>query len=179
MFVGFACVLIAASQGFLTHMPPTFKAHFASTNESSGVFTQKKVLSGTENVFVSSGTWRIRPGKDFVWRITEPFDSVFIATPEKYVYSNEDEVVKRNLDDLQGFSRIAKIAQGDFAAFFDAFDAMYKEEDSGVFHMLAKPRERRLKKALERVDLDGNLDDWVLRAVFTSGDKFEIHVTRH
>lgn len=174
MFIGCACLLIA---NFLTEPPRAIVEHLSRTNETHGTFVQTKTLPAGEK-FVSRGNFRIRPGKDFEWRVTDPFDSLFWTDRSKCVYSNEDERVERDLADLPQFSRLADVESGDFSAFFKAFDCLYKEDDPGngdvVFHVLAKPRESRLSKVLKKVEADGTLRLWTLKATFPDGTVFSI-----
>ena len=172
MFFGCFGVLIAAA--FATEVPPLVANRLAATNETHGVFVQTKRLSTSEE-FVSRGQWRIRPGVDFEWRITEPFDALFWADREKYIYSNEDERVEKPLDELTGFSRVKGAAEGDYTAFFEVFDALYKEDGEG-FHVLAKPREQRIAKFLSRVEADGFPSNWLFRATFPDKTTFSIRL---
>ena len=171
MFVGCLGVLIAA--GFMTEVPVTLRDRIAPTNEVAGAFVQEKRLPSGET-FETKGTYRIRPGRDFTWRTTEPFETLFTSTQKEYVYSNEDEVVKRPLKDLPGFARFASVSTGDFSGFFDSFRALYREEPEGVFHLLAKPRVARLEKLLTRIDLDGDPTNMIFRASLTDGTFFTI-----
>lgn len=174
MFVGCLGVLIVAAS-FATEVPPLVRDRLAATNETHGTFTQTKRLpSGDE--FVSSGTWRIRPGIDFEWRITEPFDALFWADQTKYVYSNEDEIVEKPLAELTGYEHFKDAANGDFSAFFKTFDALYKEDEDG-FHVLAKPRDGRLARFLARVDADGVPTNWLFRATFPDRTAFEVRIS--
>lgn len=172
MLLGCFGLLIAAA-GFMTDMPPLLRERLASTNEVAGTFVQTKRLATGES-FVSSGTFRVRPRCDFTWRITEPFDALFWTDRTRYVYSNEDERVERPLDELPAFARFAALEEGDFSDVFKAFDALYKEDPPGIFHVLAKPREARLKKVLLRVEADGCWADWVLKATFPDGTVFSL-----
>lgn len=167
---------LAASAGetpFAQEVPPLLKAKLLATNEVSGTFVQTKTAPDGR-AFVSRGTYRIRPGVDFAWRTTEPFDALFRADRTTCVYSNEDECVTRPLRDLRGYSHFAAVGAGDFSAFFDAFDARYKEEPGGVFHVLAKPSERRLAQVLSRVEADGTVTNWTLRATFPDRTTFAV-----
>lgn len=171
MFVGCFGLLIAAA-GFMTEVPPLIRGRIASTNETAGVFrTVKKFPNGRE--LSTSGTYRIRPGVDFEWRTTEPFDTLFLATTESYVYSNEDEVVTRKLSELPGGDRFARIGKAEPEMFFEVFDALYKEE-GGKFFMKAKPKPQELKQVLERVEAEGTAAEWQLRAVFPNGIEFSL-----
>ena len=171
MLVGCACLLMAAA--FATEVPPLVRERLASTNETSGSFVQTKRLASGET-FVSEGRWRMRPGVDFEWRVTEPFDSVFWADETRYIYSNEDEKVERPLADLAGYEHFKGAGDGDFSAFFKAFDALYKEDADGTFHVLAKPRDERLARFLSRVEADGVATGWVFRATFPDSTTFEV-----
>ncbi len=159
--------------GFVREVPGLLKEKLLSTNELAGAFVQTKT-NPDGRAYVSRGTYRIRPGVDFAWRTTEPFDALFRADRKVYVYSNEDECVTKPLKDLKGFSHFADIGAGDFSAFFQAFDARYKEEPGGVFHVLAKPTERHLVKFLSRVEADGVVSNWVLKATFPDKTVFEV-----
>lgn len=173
MFIGCACVLAASA--LISEAPDLMRDRLASTNETAGVFVQTKRLpDGAE--FVSRGTYTIRPGVDFSWRTTDPFDSLFLATQTKYCYSNEDECVTRPLSELRGYSRFAAAGKGDFSAFFKSFDALYKEDPEGVFHILARPNDPRLAGFLERVDADGTVTNWTLKATFPDGTTFTVSV---
>lgn len=171
MFVGIAGVLMFAS-AFVTDVPPLVRERLAETNVTHGSFVQTKRLP-TGETFVSRGAWRIRPGVDFEWRITEPFDALFWADQTKYIYSNEDEKVERPLEDLAGYEHFKGAQNGDFSAFFKAFDALYKEDSDG-FHVLAKPSDARLAKFLSRVEADGVPTNWVFRAAFPDRTTFEV-----
>lgn len=180
MLFGCLGLLIAAS--FTTEIPPLIAAKLAATNEISGSFVQTKVSPPTATAsgrkYVSKGTYRIRPGVDFEWKTREPFETTFYATPTNYVYANEDETVRKALKDLPGFDRIPEgrppleMAKG----FFDAFDALYKEE-GGRFFVKAKPKVRDLKRALDRVEAEGTTTNWTLRAIFPNGIAFTIEFT--
>lgn len=177
MFFGCLGLLIAAA--FTTEIPPLLKAKLAATNEVMGSFVQTKVTPPTAGAsgrkYISKGTYRIRPGVDFTWQTRAPFKTTFYATPTNYVYANEDETVRKALRDLPGFDRVPagrpplEMAKG----FFDAFDALYKEEGERFF-VKAKPKVRDLKRALERVEAEGTASDWRLRAVFPNGTVFVI-----
>ena len=162
-----------AETGFVREVPDLLKTKLLSTNTLTGAFVQTKT-NPDGRAYVSRGTYRIRPGVDFAWRTTEPFDALFRADRKVYVYSNEDECVTKPLKDLKGFSHFADIGAGDFSAFFQAFDARYKEEPGGVFHVLAKPTERHLVKFLSRVEADGVVSNWVLKATFPDKTVFEV-----
>ncbi len=163
MLVGCLAVLMAASS-FLTEAPSAIRAKLLSTNETRGSFVQvKRLPDGT--TFESRGTYHIRPGRDFSWCTLEPFEALFRTTKTSYCYSNEDECVTKPLSELRGFSNFSAVEKGDFSAFFEAFDARYKEEN-GVFHLLARPKDARLEKFLSRVEADGTLTNWTLRATF-------------
>ena len=172
MLVGCLGVLIA-SAGFVTEVPPSLAARLAPTGETSGTFVQVKRLPDGK-AFESRGAYRIRPGVDFSWRTQEPFEALFLATRTEYVYSNEDECVTKPLKDLKGFSHFSEVGAGDFSRFFQTFDARYKEEPDGVFHVLAKPTERHLVKFLSRVEADGVVSNWVLKATFPDKTVFEV-----
>lgn len=161
---------------FIHDVPPAIKAKLTSTNETTGSFVQTKTLPSGES-FECRGTYRIRPGVDFEWRVTDPFDSLFRSDLKTCVYSNEDECVERRLDALPGFSRFEEASRGDFAAFFKAFDVLYKEESGSVFHMLAKPKDSRLARFLSRVEADGRVGDWTLNARFPDGTAFKVRFT--
>ena len=168
------CAAVLAAAGFATEVPGAIRERLLATNETHGAFVQTKRLpDGRE--FVSRGTYAMRPGRDFVWRTTEPFDTLFRATEKTYVYSNEDECVTRPLSDLKGYSAFAKsLRKGDFSPFFKAFDALYKEDADGTFHILAKPKDSRLKKLLDRVEADGTVRSWTLCARFPDGTLFSV-----
>lgn len=168
-------MLIMAS-AFMTDVPDIIRGMLVTTNETSGTFVQTKTMPDGRS-FVSRGTYRIRPGVDFEWRTVDPFDTLFFATQKSYVYSNEDERVERQLKDLRGYTMFADAAKGDFSSFFKAFDALYKEDEGGVFHLLAKPKEARLAKLLSRVEADGTVTNWTLRAQFPDRTVFEIRFT--
>ena len=170
------CLAAVAAATFATEVPALIRERLASTNETHGAFVQTKRLpDGTE--LVSRGTYSIRPGTDFEWRTTEPFATLFRATRTHYTYTNEDERVERPLKDLRGYSRFAAAAEkGDCSAFFKAFDALYKEEQPGEFHVLAKPKDARLRRVLERVEADGSPTNWTLKATFPDRTTFSIRL---
>ncbi len=172
----FGCVVLLTA-GFMAEVPPAIEARLNSTNETAGTFVQTKTMPDGKK-WVSRGTYRIRPGKDFEWAVHEPFETCFFATPSDYVYTNEDERVERELKDLPYFSRLNKVASGDYTMFFDAFDALYKEE-GGRFFMKAKPKAKELKRFLERVDAEGDFvgaKEWELTATFPDGTTFKIEL---
>lgn len=171
MLFGHACVLIAAA-GFLTEVPEPIRAKLTATNETSGTFVQTKTTA-EGRAYVSRGEFRIRPGVDFVWKMCEPFEACFFATPTNYVYSNEDETVSRTLAELPGFARFDDVAKGDFSAFFKAFDALYAEEE-GRFCVRAKPKAGELRRVLSQVDAEGVLTNWMLRATFVDKTVFKV-----
>ena len=173
MFVGNACLLIAVA-GFLTEVPEPIRAKLTSTNETSGAFVQTKTAADGKS-YVTKGTYRIRPGVDFTWRTLEPFETCFTATTTDCVYSNEDETVVRKLSDLPGFSRFEGAGTGDFSAFFKAFDALYAEE-VGKFYLRAKPKVAELKRVLDRVDVEGTVTNWTLRAELADKTVFSISI---
>lgn len=174
MFIGCLGLLIA---GFLTEIPPMLAAKLSSTNEVRGTFVQTKLTPPTERAqarrYVSKGTYRIRPEVDFTWKTCEPFETTFYATPTNYVYSNEDESVTRKLSELPGFARVEAAGKGDYSAFFDAFDALYKEE-GGKFFVLAKPKVGDLKRVLKRVEAEGTVTNWILKAEFPDKTTFAL-----
>lgn len=170
MFVWNACLLIAAA--FVTEVPEPIRAKLSSTNETSGAFVQTKTAADGRS-YVTKGTYRIRPGVDFTWRTLEPFETCFTATTTDCVYSNEDETVARKLSDLPGFSRFKGAGKGDYSAFFKAFDAMYAEE-GGKFYVRAKPKVSDLKRVLVRVDAEGTLTNWTLRAELADKTVFAV-----
>lgn len=161
-----------ASTGFIQEVPALLRTKLMATNEVSGTFVQTKTNPDGQ-AFVSRGTYHLRPGVDFAWRTMDPFDTLFWADKQTYVYSNEDECVSRPLKDLKGFSHFSNIGEGDFAPFLQAFDALYKEE-AGVFHVLAKPKARPLVKFLSRVEADGTVSNWVLKATFPNKTVVEV-----
>lgn len=169
MLFGCAGILIAA--GFLTEMPPLLESAIAPTNETSGIFVMTKSDHGRE--YVSTGTYRIRPKVDFEWKTLEPFESVFYSTPTNYVYSNEDEVIVRDLSDLRGGEILADLESGDTSKIFATFDILYKEEDNRFF-LKAKPKIRQLKRALERVEAEGTITNWMLSVTFPNGVNIKI-----
>lgn len=174
MLIGCIGLLMTAT-AFATDVPPVIRERLAQTNETHGAFTQTKRLPTGEE-FVSRGLWRIRPGVDFEWRITEPFDAAFWADKTKYVYSNEDEKVEKPLSELAAYEHFKDVREGDFAAFFAAFDALYKEDAAG-FHILAKPRDARLARFLKRIDADGFTTNWTMRATFHDDSSFTIDIS--
>ncbi len=175
MLVGCLAVLMTASSPFLTDVPEPIRAKLQATNETRGAFVQMKRLSdGTS--FTSRGRYRIRPGIDFEWCTTEPFEALFRTTKAEYCYSNEDECVTKPLSELRGFSNFSDAEKGDFSAFFKAFDSLYKEED-GVFHVLSKPKDARLGRFLSRVEADGVLTNWTLRVTFPDRTVMELRLT--
>lgn len=171
MFVWNACFLIAAA-GFLSEVPDPIRAKLMSTNETYGVFVQTKTATDGKS-YVTKGTYCIRPGVDFTWRTLEPFETCFTATTTNYVYSNEDETVVRKLSDLPGFSRFEGVGNGDFSAFFKAFDALYADEDE-KFYIRAKPKTAELKRVLSRVDAEGSITNWTLRAELADKTVFSV-----
>ena len=171
MFVGCVALLMAATP-FLTEVPPTLREKLAATNEVRGAFVQRKTTpEGT--TYVTKGTYALRPGVDFTWKTVEPFETTFYATPTNYVYSNEDESVTRKLSELPGFARVEAAGKGDYSAFFDAFDALYKEE-GGKFFVLAKPKVGDLKRVLKRVEAEGTVTNWMLKAEFPDKTTFAL-----
>lgn len=173
MFFGCVCLLIA---NFVAEVPQDIERFLSRTNDTYGAFVQTKTLPTGER-FVSKGRFAIRPGKDFEWRVTEPFDAVFWTDREKYVYSNEDERVEKPLSELPFAARFDALEKGDFGDFFKAFDCMYKkdgEAEGAPFHVLAKPADARLKKVLSRVEADGTFPSWTLKATFPDGTVFSV-----
>lgn len=170
MFFGCFGVLIVAA-GFVSEVPPLLAGKLSTTNKTCGTFVQTKIDKC--RTYEMHGTYRIRPGVDFEWVTTDPFETRFYATPTNYVYSNEDESVTRLLKELPGSERFAAISRGDAKAFFEAFDALYKEEN-GCFFVKAKPKVRDLKRVLERVEAEGTVTNWTLTATFPNGVKFKL-----
>lgn len=180
MLLGCLGLLIATF--FTTEIPPMIRAKIADTNEVRGSFVQTKIMPPTATAsgrkYIAKGVYRIRPGVDFEWRTRVPFETTFYATPTNYVYSNEDETVRKALKDLPGFDRLPEgrepleMAKG----FFDAFDALYKEE-GGRFFVKAKPKVRDLKRALSHIEAEGTTTNWTLRAFFPNGVSFAIDFT--
>ena len=175
MALALGCALAGAAgaPGFVTEVPARIREKLLATNELAGAFVQTKTTPDGR-AFVSKGTYRIRPGVDFAWRTTAPFDSLFFADRQAYVYSNEDECVSKPLRELKGFSHFADVASGDFSRFLEAFDALYKEDADGVFHVNCRPTERRLAKFLSRVEADGTVSNWVLKATFPDKTTFTV-----
>ena len=173
MLVGCLAVLIAAA-GFQTEVPPLLKAKLTAAEEVRGSFVQTKT-SPDGRRYVSRGVYTLRPNVDFEWRTLDPFETRFYATVTNYVYSNEDETVEKPLEKMPGYERFVAAAKGDYSGFFDAFDAKYLEEN-GKFFVLAKPRDSRLKKVLERVEAEGTVDAFTVRATFPDKTVFEIAV---
>ena len=172
MFIGLISLLIASS-GFITETPPLIREHLTSTNELKGVFTQTKMMDGKK--YVTTGEYHLRPGVDFTWKTQEPFETLFYATPTNYVYKNEDESVSRRLEDLPGIERFGAVMRGDFSGFFQAFDALYREEQ-GKFYLKAKPRLKELAELLERVEAEGTVSNWVLNIVFPTKTSFTLEL---
>lgn len=170
----FGClgVLILATSGFATEVPPLLEAKLASKDELRGTFKQTKTTAEGEK-YVMRGFYHLRPGLDFTWKTLDPFETVFHATKEKYTYSNEDESVTRLLKDMPSSERFTSLSEGDLSVFFKVFDALYKEEN-GRFFIKAKPKVRDLKVALERVEVEGTTDNWTLKAYFPNKTTFEI-----
>ena len=175
MLFGYLGILIAAATGFMAEVPDTLKTRLVPTNEVRGVFVQTKTLPTGEK-FVSSGDYCVRPGVDFSWRTTDPFDTLFFATQTEYVYSNEDEIVSRPLKDLPGFSSFAEAQAGDFSGYFKVFDSLYKEED-GRFFVLSRPKVFKLKKVLERVEIEGDSTNLLMKATFPDKTTIEVRLT--
>lgn len=171
MFFRGSCLLVAA---FATEVPPLIAEHLASTNETAGSFVQTKTLPSGRR-FVSSGTFRIRPGVDFEWAVHDPFETCFYATQERYIYTNEDERVERPLAELPNFARFDQAAAGDYSLFFEVFDALYKEE-GGRFYVRARPKRAELKDFLKQVDAEGVPGEWSLTATFPDSTTFTIEV---
>lgn len=170
MLVGCLGVLIAAS-GFLQEIPESLRQRLAPTNEVAGVFVQTKTLASGEK-FVSSGCYRLRPRVDFEWRYTEPFEARFLATDDKYEYSNEDETISRPLRQLPGFSNFAELRDGNFAGLMEAFESKYKEENGRHF-LLSMPRAARLRKFLERIELEIDSTNIEIKATFKDKTTFK------
>ena len=168
----------AASIEPIREVPSALVAKFAPTNEVSGAFVQRKTVQedGKETVYVTKGTYRLRPGKDFTWRTVEPFETCFYATPTNYVYSNEDERVSRPLRELPGYSHFAPVFQGDFSVALKAFKALYAEQD-GRHYLRARPDSSRLAKHLERIDLEGAGKRWKAVATLPNRIRFEWTLT--
>ncbi len=172
MFVGCLAVLIATT-GFLTEIPVNLQAWLFPTNEVQGSFTQTKTFPDGR-ALTSRGSYHLRPGVDFAWRVEEPFDSLFWSDQQIYCYSNEDEVVTKSLSDLPGFGRLSELMKGDPKEVLKAFDVLYKE-DAGVQHLLAKPKDARLQRFLSRVEADGTPALWCLTLTFPDQTNFCIH----
>ena len=164
----------AASIAPIREVPPALVAKFAPTNEVSGTFVQRKIVreNGKETVYVTKGTYRLRPGKDFTWRTKEPFETCFYATPTNYVYSNEDETTGKPLRDLPGFSHFESVFKGDFSVALKAFRANYAEQ-GGRHYLRAKPDNFRLSRHLERIDLEGAGKRWKAVATLANQIRFE------
>lgn len=167
----FGCLGLLIAAGFVSDVPPLLESKLSTTNETRGAFVQTKIDGA--RTYEMHGTYRIRPGVDFEWATTEPFETRFYATPTNYVYSNEDESVARLLKEMPGSEHFAAISRGDPKLFFEAFDALYKEEN-GRFFVKAKPKVRDLKRVLERVEAEGTVTNWTLTATFPNGVKFKI-----
>lgn len=171
MLLGCLGLLIAA--GFLTEVPPLLEATIAPTNETTGAFVQTKRDHG--RVYVSRGTYRIRPGVGFEWKTSEPFETTFIATESEYTYSNEDETVTKAISEIRGGELFEAISKRDLSNLFTTFDTLYKEED-GKFFLKAKPKVRSLKRALAQVEAEGCVTNWMMKATFPNGVTFEIEL---
>ncbi len=173
MFVWNACILIAAA-GFVTEVPEPIRLKLVSTNETSGTFVQTKTTpDGRE--YVTRGVYKIRPGVDFTWKTTDPFETCFYATTTNYVYSSEDESISRSLAELPGFSRFDAVGNGDFSPFFRAFDSLYAQKD-GKFYVRSRPKVADLRRFLSRVDVEGVLTNWTLRAEFSDKTLFSVRL---
>ena len=162
----------ARAAGFIEGVPPLILGKLSSSEEVRGVFTETKVTPDKKE-YVTKGVFHIRPGTDFEWKTTDPFETRFYATPEKYVYSNEDETVSRPLAELPRFSRLETLMKKDFSVFFKLFNALYAEEN-GIFHIKAKPKAGELAKFLECVEADGTTTDWTLGVHLVNGTLFRI-----
>ncbi len=173
MFIGCLAVLMTAG-GFLTEMPPSLEARLSATNEVKGTFIQTKRFPN-DRALVSKGTFHRTADGRFEWRTCEPFETVFWADQVKYCYSNEDECVEKPLKELPGYGRFMTAAKGDYSAFFAAFDALYREE-AHTFHLLAKPKDPRLKRRLSRIELDGTVTNLLFRATFPDKTRIEIQL---
>lgn len=176
LVVSGCCTVVRAAEGsagFIKEVPELLKARLLATNEFSGAFVQTKTNPDGQ-AFVSKGTYRVRPGVDFEWRTTDPFDTLFRTDRSTYCYSNEDECVTKPLKELKGFSHFSDVGEGDFSKFLATFDSLYKEDPNGVFHVLSKPTERHLVKFLSRVEADGTVSSWVLKATFPDKTTFKI-----
>ena len=175
--LAFGCLAAVAAEpeGFVKEVPPLLKAKLLATNAFSGTFVQTKTNPDGQ-AFVSRGTYRVRPGVDFEWRTTDPFDTLFFADRATYVYSNEDERVEKPLKDLKGFAHFSDVKEGDFAKFLQTFDSLYKEETDGTFHVLSKPTERHLVRFLSRVEADGTTSNWTLKATFPDRTVFKVEL---
>lgn len=171
MLLGCLGLLIAA--GFLTEVPPLLEATVAPTNETTGVFVQTKRDHG--RVYVSRGTYRIKPRVSFEWKTLEPFETTFIATPSEYTYANEDETVTKSISELRGGELFGALSKGDLSVLFTTFDTLYKEEN-GRFFLKSKPKVRSLKRALAQVEAEGKVGEWTMTATFPNGVTFEIEL---
>ncbi len=171
MLVGCLAVLMA-SAGFLTELPADLQTWLFPTNEVKGVFTQTKTFPDGR-ALTSRGSYHLRPGTDFAWRMEEPFDSLFWSDQQTYCYSNEDEVVSKPLRALPGWGRLAALMNGNPSDILRVFDVLYKEEN-GVQHLLAKPKDARLQRFLSRVEADGTPDQWQLTLQFADQTGFRI-----
>lgn len=169
----FGCSLLLIAAGFLTEVPDLLRDTVAPKAETTGVFVQTK--RDQVRTYVTRGTYRLRPGEDFEWVTKEPFESRFYATKTNYVYSNEDETVEKALKDLRGGELFATLGEGDLGKLFETFDVLYKEED-GKFFLKAKPKERRLKRALAKVEAEGRPKEWTMTATFPNGVTFTLEL---
>ena len=89
-----------------------------------------------------------------------------------YEYSNEDETISRPLRQLPGFSNFAELRDGNFAGLMEAFDSKYKEENGRHF-LLSMPRAARLRKFLERIELEIDSTNIEIKATFKDKTTFK------
>jgi dienelactone hydrolase len=167
--------MLLAAGSLITEVPKPIAAKLLSAEPLAGEFVQTKTVrsASRSEVFRTKGEYRIIPGKEFSWKTIEPFETLFVATRERYTYSNEDESVTRELADLPQMFDFGRLAKGDLDFFFEVFEARYLESN-GRFRIEAKPKPRDLAKVLEKVEVEGTLSEWSLKAIFPNSTEIRI-----
>ncbi len=150
-----------------------------SEKNISGDFTQKRVLTGFDQPFITTGQFYLLPKKGLAWIVQEPFASQLIMTDHNIV-----QVVNGVAAQMEGADRVAKIIMnmihpvlvGDWKSLQQDFDI---KEQSIVkktleWRVVLMPKHDALTATLAKLIVTGRDKTEALTILKPNGDRDEI-----
>jgi hypothetical protein len=180
VLAGCACVGVQAKQNAEVAAAAQVQARLAPVTVLRGRFEQEKHVKGFRNALRSSGDIQIAREHGVVWATRAPFASTLVLTPDQMSVRQADGR-RQSLAGGQGSRAVAMVnglmlAQmtGDVATLGKRFHLEPALHQDGTWTLGLVPREAALKKAFERIELEGGRHVDAVHLLEAGGDRTDL-----